>query len=154
LKREPLFRALRCDKLVFSALQATTELHLQKNFDAIPILNFLRLPIADLQKRAERIVAQLRESTLEVRVEQTRSQIGGGALPRSQIDSVAIVVRSQDSSANEIAERLRHGSPPVIGYVAKKRFMLDLRTIFPAQDEQMMRAIREALVGRDRRSRQ
>jgi L-seryl-tRNA(Ser) seleniumtransferase len=153
LKRDPLFRALRCDKLVFSALQATTELHLAKNFDAIPILHFLKTPAIELKRRAENIIARLDKSALEARIEQTRSQIGGGALPRSQIESIGVVIRSDAFSANEIAERLRHGSPPVIGYVAKKCFLLDLRTILPAQDEQLVQTIGERLVGRGRRSR-
>ena len=60
LKREPLFRALRCDKLVLSALQATADLHLAKNYAAIPALAFLQIPVSELQERAEKILAQLK----------------------------------------------------------------------------------------------
>jgi L-seryl-tRNA(Ser) seleniumtransferase len=141
LKREPLFRALRCDKLIFSALQATTELHLAKNFGAIPILNFLQASPDDLQKRAENILAQLREVPFETRIEQTHAQIGGGALPRSKIESIAIVIRSNEFSADEVAKRLRDGSPAVVGYVAKDCFVLDLRTVFSSQDEQLVQAL-------------
>lgn len=141
LKREPLFRALRCDKLAFSALQATTELHLAKDFAAIPILNFLKYATTDLHDRAGKILARLRDLPLEMRIEETFSQIGGGALPRSKIKSVALVFRSKKLPAGEIATRLRHGSPAVIGYVAKDSFMLDLRTVFPSQDETLVRAI-------------
>jgi L-seryl-tRNA(Ser) seleniumtransferase len=145
LKREPLFRALRCDKLIFSALQATTELHLARNLGAIPILSFLQTPLPQLQQRAETIAAQLHDFSMEVRIERTQSQIGGGALPRSQIESVALVIRATNFSANEIATRLRQGSPSVVGYVAKNCFVLDLRTVFPAQDEQLVQALRRAL---------
>jgi L-seryl-tRNA(Ser) seleniumtransferase len=113
LKREPLFRALRCDKLTFSALQATTELHLAKDFAAIPVLNLLKLTTAVLQERAEKIIRRLRDLPLEVRIEETFSQIGGGALPRSKI-----------------------------GYVVKDSFMLDLRMIFLPQDETLVRTMR------------
>ena len=89
LKREPLFRALRCDKLVLSALQATADLHLAKNYAAIPALAFLQIPVSELQERAEKILAQLQDFPLEARIEQTDSRIGGGALPRSKIKSVA-----------------------------------------------------------------
>ena len=142
LKREPLFRALRCDKLVLSALQATADLHLAKNYAAIPALAFLQIPVSELQERAEKILAQLQDFPLEARIEQTDSRIGGGALPRSKIKSVSLSIRSRKISAEQIAERLRQGEPPVIGYIAKASFMLDLRTIFPAQDEVIVRALR------------
>jgi L-seryl-tRNA(Ser) seleniumtransferase len=145
LKREPLFRALRCDKLVFSALQTTAELHLAKRVDAIPILNFLQTPTSELQKRAERVVTQLRDLPFEMRIEQMHSQIGGGALPRSKIKSVGISLRSTKSSADQIAMRLRNGKPPVIGYIAQASFVLDLRTIFPSEDEQLVQKLYEAL---------
>ncbi len=145
LKREPLFRALRCGKLAFSALQATTELHLAKDFAAIPILNFLQTPTSDLQERAEKILAKLRGLPLEMRIEETFSQIGGGALPRSKIKSVALVFRSKRVSADEIATRLRYETPAVIGYIAKSSFVLDVRTVLPSQDQIFAQTLARAL---------
>ena len=145
LKSEPLFRALRCDKLILAALQATAELHLAKKSDAVPILNFLNVSIDDLQQRAEKVAAHLRDLKIEARIERTHAQIGGGALPRAQVASIAMAIRSNELSANQIAERLRHGIPAIVGYVAKNSFMLDLRTIFPKQDDQLVHAVREAL---------
>jgi L-seryl-tRNA(Ser) seleniumtransferase len=145
LKREPLFRALRCDKLILAALQATTELHLAKKSETIPILNFLNGSLDDLQQRAEKIAAQLCGSGIDAKIERTHSQIGGGALPRSKIESVAIVLRERDVSADEIATRARHVVPPVIGYVGNNAFNLDLRTIFPSQDHVLVCAIHAAL---------
>jgi L-seryl-tRNA(Ser) seleniumtransferase len=145
LKREPLFRALRCDKLILAGLQATTELHLAKNFEAVPILKFLKLPVAELQRRAEKIVEQLRDFPLEAKVERTQSQIGGGALPRSKIESVAIALRSTNRSAEEIATSARSSVPAVIGYIANDAFNLDLRTIFPSQDDQVAASLRRSL---------
>jgi L-seryl-tRNA(Ser) seleniumtransferase len=153
LKREPLFRALRCDKLILAALQATAELHLAKKSAKIPFFNFLNASIDDLRQRASKITAQLCDSGIDAKVERAHSQIGGGALPRSKIDSMAIVLRLTHFSVDEIAKRLRHGNPAVVGYVAKKCFVIDLRTIFPSQDEPLVQAIGEALVGRDRGSR-
>ena len=145
LKREPLFRALRCDKLILAALQATTELHLVKQSAAIPILNFLNGSLDDLQQRAEKIAAQLCGSGIDAKIERTHSQIGGGALPRSKIESVAVVLREKDVSADEIATRARHVVPPVIGYIGNNAFNLDLRTIFPSQDHVLVCAIHAAL---------
>jgi L-seryl-tRNA(Ser) seleniumtransferase len=143
LKRDPLFRALRCDKLILAALQATAELHLAKKSNAIPIMNFLSGSLDDLQQRAEKIAAQLCGSGVDAKVERTHSQIGGGALPRSKVESVAVVLRAKDISVDEIATRARYGVPPVIGYVGNNAFNLDLRTIFPAQDEQLVKTLRK-----------
>jgi len=137
LKREPLFRALRCDKLIFAALQATAELHLEKTENAVPVSNFLRLTVSELEQRAKKIAAQFHGSVIEAKLEPTKSQIGGGALPRSCIESIAIAFRSNKLSADEIARRARNAVPPLIGHVANGAFRIDLRTILPAQDEQI-----------------
>ena len=70
-----------------------------------------------------------------------RSQIGGGTLPRSAIRSVTLDLLPLNMSVDELAARLRTGTPPVIGYVTGGRFKLDLRTILPHQDEELFRAI-------------
>ena len=145
LKREPLFRAFRCDKLIFAALQATAELHLANSDDTVPVSNFLRLTISELEQRAQKIVAQFHDSAVETKVEPTKSQIGGGALPRSSIESIAIAFRSRKVSADEIARRARNGVPPLIGHVGDDAFRIDLRTILPAQDEQVASSLAAAL---------
>ena len=138
LKCEPLFRALRCDKLIFAALQATAELHLANSGYTVPVSNFLRLTISELEQRAKKIVAQFHDSAVEAKLEPTKSQIGGGALPRSSIESIAIAFRSRKLSPDEIARRARNAVPPLIGHVANGAFRIDLRTILPAQDEQVV----------------
>jgi len=143
LKREPLFRALRCDKLILAALQATTELHLAQKAEAIPVLNLLRAPVAELEARAEKITAEFRARSIEATIKRTQSQVGGGALPRSKMDSIAVVLRPTTISAEQIATRARNGVPGVIGYIADDAFHLDLRTILPSQDEQLVQAIHE-----------
>ena len=145
LKREPLFRALRCDKLIFAALQATAELHLANSGDTVPVSNFLRLTISELEQRAKKIVAQFHDSAVEAKLEPTKSQIGGGALPRSSIESIAIAFRSRKLSPDEIARRARNAVPPLVGHVANGAFRIDLRTILPAQDEQVASTLAAAL---------
>ena len=80
-----------------------------------------------------------------MRIEETFSQIGGGALPRSKIKSVALVFRSKKVSADEIATRLRYETPAVIGYIAKSSFVLDVRTILPSQDQIVVQTLARAL---------
>ena len=145
LKRHPLFRALRCDKLVFAALAATVEAHLRNDQQELPILTLLRIPIGELRERGEKLIERLRGLPLCARLVASEAQIGGGALPRSLIPSVALELAGNDLSPNELAALLRRARPPVIGYLAKGRFKLDLRTIFPRQDELVVAALTACL---------
>ena len=142
LKREPIFRALRCDKMVFAALEATVDLHLAKATADVPALHLLGLPNEKLAIRGEALLKRLRSLPLSARLVEGKTEIGGGALPRSVIRSVALEISSSRMSPNELATRLRHGRPALIGYIARGKFRIDLRTVFPSQDE----AIAEALL--------
>ena len=144
LKREPLFRALRCDKMVFAALEATIDSHLQKATDQVPALQLLTLPNEKLKKRAEILRERLRALPLTVRITQSSAEIGGGALPRSRLPSIALEF-SSDLPPNEMAACLRKMTPPLIGYVTGGCFKLDLRTIFPQQDDLVVAALTQCL---------
>jgi L-seryl-tRNA(Ser) seleniumtransferase len=146
LKREPFFRALRCDKLILSALQSTVDLYLDgKAPHAVPVLTMLQVSTEELRVRAEKIVSALRGFPGQVSVGSGNAQIGGGTLPRSVIPSVTVDTQPAHSSLAELATALRRSSPPVIGYTAAGKLKLDLRTIFPAQDAAVMRALQHAL---------
>ena len=142
LKREPLFRALRCDKLVFAALAATVDAHLRNDQRQVPVLTLLQISNDELRDRGEKLIECLRGLPLRPRLVASKAQIGGGALPRSVIPSVALEFASHRSSPNELATLLRRATPPVIGYLAQGHFRLDLRTIFPEQDEMITAALR------------
>ena len=141
LKREPLFRALRCDKLILSALQATVDTYL-RGTGGIPVLEMLHVTNEALRGRAERIVAALDGLPLAVRIGVGRAQVGGGTLPRSALASVTIDVKHATRRAQELAARLRERALPVIGYVSRDSVKLDLRTVFPQQDEDVIGALR------------
>jgi L-seryl-tRNA(Ser) seleniumtransferase len=147
LKRNPFFRALRCDKLTLSALQATAELYLRDAArDAIPVLALLHTPVAVLRERAQRICDQLQDLPLQAGVGEAQAQTGGGTLPRSAMPSATVELRpSGRMTAERIAAQLRSGYPTVIGCVTADRVRLDLRTVFPAQDEPLVRCLRTAL---------
>ncbi len=89
-----------------------------------------------LEARAQRIVEQLPTG---VKIGRGRSQVGGGTLPQASIPSVVLELPAK------IAEPLRRGTPPVIGYVERDRLKLDLRTIFPSEDEALVHALQAAL---------
>src|SRR5205085_1222769 len=106
LKRDPLFRALRCDKLVLAALEATVDQYLSGS-RSIPVLDMLHVTSSDLRRRAERIVAELGEDPLVARVGSGHSQMGGGTLPRSSVPSITLDPRHATLSARDLADRLR-----------------------------------------------
>jgi len=146
LKREPLFRALRCDKLIFTALQATVDLHLNQSTSEIPAIEFLQVSEDELRARAAAICARLprKRSGLRVSIGRGVAKVGGGTLPKSVMSSVTIDIVPRNCSLADFAARLRASSLPVIGYIANERFKLDLRTIFPQQDDAVLNAIRAA----------
>jgi len=145
LKRDPFFRALRCDKLILGALQTTVDSYLYGTAgDAVPVLAMLRASNDELRERAQRLLVAIASAPLTVRVGEGKAQIGGGTLPRSVIPSVTLDVQPKGRSLAEFAARLRVGTPPVIGYVSGGVFKLDLRTIFPRQDEELARALEGA----------
>jgi L-seryl-tRNA(Ser) seleniumtransferase len=144
LKREPMFRALRCDKMVFAALEATVESHLRKATNELPVLQLLSLPNEKLEARGRALLQQLRDLPGTLRLTNTKSEIGGGALPRSRpVGGPGNCFLK--NRPNEIATALRENSPAVIGYVAQQRFKLDLRTIFPEEDGIVAAALRRCL---------
>lgn len=148
LKNEPFFRALRCDKLILSALQTTVDLYLNgKAADGVPVLAMLRATSDELKARGTAILAALEGAAVTARLTEGRSQIGGGTLPRSAVASTVLSLKPRDLTVQEFAARLRRARPPIIGYIAQNSLHLDLRTIFPEQDQIVTRAIREA-VGR------
>jgi L-seryl-tRNA(Ser) seleniumtransferase len=140
LKREPLFRALRCDKLILSALESTVDAYLRGDA-RMPVLEMMRADIDGLRTRAERIVGALDGRPLRVRVAASRAQIGGGTLPRSAMSSITIEVTHPTLGAQALAALLRRQPEPVIAYVGRGSMKLDLRTIFPHQDAAVIRAL-------------
>jgi L-seryl-tRNA(Ser) seleniumtransferase len=144
LRRQPLFRAFRCDKLCLTALQATVDLHLSQKSSEIPALALLQVSEEALRARAAAISSRLQDLPLKIAIGHGCSKAGGGTLPKANLPSVTIDVATRNSSLAEFAASLRGSNPPVIGYIANDRFKLDLRTIFPRQDDFVIKAIRAA----------
>jgi len=144
LKREPFFRALRCDKLILTALQTTVDLYLAAKSSELPVLAMLNITGDELRARAEVLLAQIRDLPLHTAIGEGKAQIGGGSLPRAVIPSVTLDLQPYKISVKDFAARLRRGLPPIVGYIAGGKFRLDLRTIFPRQDAQIVSALRSA----------
>ncbi len=144
LKHEPLFRALRCDKLVFTVLQATVDLHLKQSPARVPAIALLQISDDELRARAAAIINRLEDLSLRMALGCGTVKVGGGTLPKSTMSSVTIEIVPENGLLSDFAARLRDSSPPVVGYIANERFKLDLRTIFPHQDDAVVNAIRVA----------
>lgn len=154
LKKEPLFRALRCDKLVLAALQATVDQHLIEQAtgsdlaqSGVPVVAMMHMGDDELRRRAEALVAHLSDLPLAASVGTGEAQVGGGTLPRSAIRSVTLDLLPHGIPLLDFAARLRAGEPPVVGYVSGGRLKLDLRTVFPRQDGELLAAVRAAVAG-------
>ncbi len=143
LKKHPLFRALRCDKLILSALEATADALLRGDPNEVPAPRMMRTPVAELRRRAERIIAAIEPGLPAIGIGETYSQPGGGTLPRVQIPSISIDVHPTPAqSVTRLAERLRHGTPPIIGVIRDNVLKLDLRTVFPSEEAELIERLR------------
>lgn len=149
IEMNPLMRAMRVDKLVLAALEATLRLHRdpQQARRHIPVLEMATIPVPVLQERAEKLVEQFcaLEHVREADVGRETAYVGGGSLPTQGIASVVVRVRVRDISEDELSRRLRLGNPSVVARVHHGRIQLDLRTIFPRQDAALVAAVRAAL---------
>lgn len=144
IRANPLFRALRVDKLTYSALEATLMEYVRQNYDAIPFVRMLRLPVEEIRVRAEAICFKLRSiPRLSTSVVDGESLIGGGSAPTSTLPTHLVAVTVEGLSANEIADRLRGHNPPVVARVEEGRVLLDLRTVFASEDSQIVNALLE-----------
>jgi L-seryl-tRNA(Ser) seleniumtransferase len=142
MRANSLFRALRVDKLTYAALEATLLAYVKHDHDAIPALRMMHLGKDEIGRRAEAVVGKTRSSKLSVEVVDGESVIGGGAAPSAVLPTRLLAVTCQGLSADEISARLRASEPPVIARVEEGRVLLDLRTVFPEQDEKVIAALR------------
>jgi L-seryl-tRNA(Ser) seleniumtransferase len=145
MRRHPLVRALRADKLCLAALEATLSAYLEGTApDQLPTLRMLHAPVSEVEERARRIAEELARAVpeLEVDVAPSVARSGGGTLPTHEIPSFA--VRLGGADAESLAERLRRTTPPVVGRVHEGRLWLDVRTLLPGDEETVVRAARGA----------
>lgn len=152
-KKDPFFRAVRCDKVILTLVQETVTDYLASRdgkTPEVPVLRFLAEPVETLRQRAESIAGTVNATVGAARVEVAAavSRTGGGTMPTSAIPSVALVLRPRDGGPrpDSLAARLRRHEPPVLGYVEDGALHLNLRTVFPPQDETLARALAQALV--------
>jgi L-seryl-tRNA(Ser) seleniumtransferase len=151
IRRHPLFRALRVDKLTTAALAATLSAYLRASLDEIPALQMIRLTPQELKRRAENLLRELTPEIplgeVELEITDGASLAGGGSTPTQSLPTKIIRIASARHSAAQLEQRLRR-SPAGISVIARiedNRLVLDLRTVFPEQEPQLVRALAAAL---------
>jgi L-seryl-tRNA(Ser) seleniumtransferase len=137
LRANPVYRALRLDKLILQALETTLRSLLLERWDAVPALRMIRQSAEEIRARAERLVAQL--EGLRAEIVAGESVIGGGATPAQSLPTWLIAITSGDVVALE--RGLRSAAPPVIARIEQDRLVLDLRTVFPEEESELVAAL-------------
>lgn len=151
VRRHPLFRALRVDKLTIAALEATLGAYLRAAWDEIPVLRMIRMTPQELKRRAENFIRELRPELpldeVEIEVVDGSSLAGGGSTPAQSLPSKVIRIASVRYSAAKLEQRLRRAPAgvSVIARVEEDRLILDLRTVFPDQEPLLVKTLSAAL---------
>jgi L-seryl-tRNA(Ser) seleniumtransferase len=136
LKRNPFFRALRCDKLVLATLQETISAYLNQSSGGdldLPLLKMLSGKPEALKTRAQQIISRS-GLTAGISISEGVSRCGGGTMPKAEIPSVTLDLSPAGTPARVVLEQMRNSQTPVIGYVSEDRVKLDVRTVLPSQD--------------------
>ena len=138
-----MFRALRLDKLIYQALETTLRSLLLERWTAIPALHMIAQTSEEIRERAEGLLALLRGAAVEL--VRGQSVAGGGSTPEQFLDTWLIAVTCDD--VVEAERRCRASDPPVIARIEQDRLVFDLRTVFPAEEPELVRAIAASISG-------
>ena len=148
LKRNPLNRALRIDKLTVAALEATLMAYeAGEALHTVPTLRRLTESLAGIRARARRLLARLDPALrrhLSASLVEATSQVGGGALPTVELPTVALALGADGAQTRELDAALRAGAPPVVARVVDDRLLLDCRTVLPSEVAPLAAALARA----------
>jgi len=148
IEKDPLMRAFRLDKMTLAALEATLRLYLneERALREVPGLRMLGASLSELHQRAEALAVRFRElpGISKVRVGEDVAYVGGGSLPDQTMRSAVVEVEARDMSDTDLATRLRLGDPAVMGRLKDGKLVLDVRTVFPEQEGDLIQAFRRA----------
>lgn len=143
MRKNHLYRALRVDKLTLITLEETLRAYLHGKEDDIPILKLLGTSVDELQNRAAKIVDKLGKDY--ILVVKSSGRVGGGAAPEVEIPGIALEIKSGAISPDELKDKLRANDPPIIARVLDDSVLLNLRSVFPDEDEIIVSALNRLL---------
>jgi L-seryl-tRNA(Ser) seleniumtransferase len=151
IRKNPLYRALRVDKLTIAALEATVALYLGGDLRAIPALAMIQATKDEIGERAARLAERLAARPgVSSRLEDGESVIGGGSTPGTSLPTRLLVVRVEGLSGAELEARLRRSRPPVIARIERGEVHLDLRTVFAGQEDAIAEAFEKMSPGSEK----
>jgi L-seryl-tRNA(Ser) seleniumtransferase len=136
IRRNPMFRALRVDKMIYSVLETTLRHLLFERWNEIPTLRMIRMTADETSARCEAVAGRLK---LRSQIVLAESVIGGGSTPDQRVLSYMIEIRATDVA--KLERRLRAGDPPVIARIADGALILDLRTVAPEEEDELVRVV-------------
>jgi L-seryl-tRNA(Ser) seleniumtransferase len=150
IKKNPLNRALRIDKLTLAGLESTLRVYLEPDraLKTLPALSMLTCPLGELEIRAKQVRRKLMKavsSSCQITLREDSSQVGGGALPLQALPTRVLALRPLRVSAAALEEKLRKNEPPVIARVREEEVLLDLRTVAAEEEAILIEAVRQAL---------
>jgi len=144
IKKNPIFRTVRVDKIVFAVLEKMLTIYLNGSFRSdIKLWSLLSIPVNELKKRAAYVLEQLGDPPA-ISIHETKAFVGGGALPEAAIPSVGLVF-SGKLKPSPLDRQLRSFDPPVIGRIEEDRFILDLKAVDRDDLDLLVKAIRKIL---------
>ena len=146
LRKHSMYRALRVDKLSLAALEATLDAHRRNALQEIPALRMLALAADEIEQRAKAFLNKLASmstlNSLTATIVDGQSAIGGGSGPNVHPPTVLIALKHKHLNAGDIEEKFRVGSPPVIARIAEDQVLLDLRTVDPSEEAELLEAVK------------
>ena len=144
LKKHPLTRAMRVDKMTLAALEATLRSYDAGLVDEIPTLAMLSATPAYLQGKADHLCQLMLKAGIAAEVVPTEGQVGGGSVPTQMLKSFAVAVQPAGVNLDQLETNLRLGSPAIIGRINHDRFLLDVRTLREDDFDAIVKAVAEA----------
>jgi L-seryl-tRNA(Ser) seleniumtransferase len=151
VRRHPLFRALRVDKLTITALEVTLAAYQRGALDEVPTLAMIRVSVQEMEKRSRNFIRDLTPSLsmneLDLEIADGKSLAGGGSTPEQWLPTKVIRIKSRRYSASQMEQRLRRGpgSTPVVARIEDDHLVIDLRTVFAEQEAALAEALAAAL---------
>ena len=143
LKKHPLNRAMRVDKMTLAALEATLRSYETGSADEIPVVGMLAAEPEALHQKAQQLASMLTAAGIEVEIAATEGRVGGGSVPNHILPSYAVAFTGE---VNALEETLRLGRNPIIGRIHEGKYLLDIRTLFETDFPTIVEAIREAVL--------
>ncbi len=152
LKRNPLTRALRPDKLTLAGLEATLRLYRDEEqaIQAIPTLRMITQPGAEVKRRAQSLARRLRRrlpAPNQISIMSTRARVGGGSLPQTELPSSALILTNPVWPPHKLDAALRAANPPVVARLEHQKLLLDVRTILPEDESTFVKVLMGILAG-------